>query len=99
MSWRRKTKRSRFAATRRYPWMFRNATVPFRSSPQVLLTSAFPHDEYGVSDEEEQAMQEHQVRSVVERYFHCVNSDDWEGLRELWHPECVTTPVDGPQRH
>lgn len=44
-------------------------------------------------------MQEHEVRSVVQRYFHCVNSDDWDGLRELWHPECVTTPVDGSQRH
>ena len=43
-------------------------------------------------------MQEHEVRAVVERYFDCVNSDDWEGLRALWHPQCVSTPVDGPQR-
>ena len=44
-------------------------------------------------------MLENDVRAVVQRYFDCVNSDDWDGLRELWHPECVTTPVDGPQRH
>jgi ketosteroid isomerase-like protein len=44
-------------------------------------------------------MQEHEVRDVVLRYFDCVNNDRWAELRELWHPECVTTPVDGPKRH
>lgn len=42
-------------------------------------------------------MQEHEVRDVVKRYFDCVNTDDWGPFRELWHPDCVTTPVEGPQ--
>ena len=44
-------------------------------------------------------MQEHEVRDVVQRYFDCVNNDTWDAFRELWHPDCVTTPVEGPQRH
>jgi ketosteroid isomerase-like protein len=48
---------------------------------------------------EEPSMLENEVRDVVHRYFDCVNNDKWEEFRELWHPECVTTPVDGPQRH
>jgi ketosteroid isomerase-like protein len=44
-------------------------------------------------------MQEHEVRAVVERYFDSVNNDKWDALRELWHPACTTTAVDGEQRH
>lgn len=44
-------------------------------------------------------MQEQDVRDVVTRYFDFVNNDKWDALRELWHPDCVTTPVEGPQRH
>ena len=44
-------------------------------------------------------MQEHEVRDVVQRYFDCVNNDKWDAFRELWHPQCTTTPVEGPQRH
>lgn len=43
-------------------------------------------------------MQEHEVREVVRRYFECVNQDRWEEFRQLWHPDCVTVPVEGPQR-
>jgi ketosteroid isomerase-like protein len=42
-------------------------------------------------------MQEHEVRDIVTTYFDCVNNDKWEALRDLWHPECVTTPLEGPQ--
>ena len=44
-------------------------------------------------------MQEHEVRAVITRYFDCVNNDRWDEFRELWHPDCTTTPVDGEQRH
>jgi ketosteroid isomerase-like protein len=44
-------------------------------------------------------MQEHQVRDVVQRYFDCVNNDEWGAFRKLWHPECETTAVDGVRRH
>jgi ketosteroid isomerase-like protein len=44
-------------------------------------------------------VREAEVRDVVRRYFDYVNTDQWDAFRELWHPECVTTPVEGPQRH
>src|SRR5438067_1100585 len=44
-------------------------------------------------------MHENDVREVIRRYFDCVNNDRCEEFRELWHPDCVTTPVDGPDRH
>jgi ketosteroid isomerase-like protein len=27
------------------------------------------------------------VREVVERYFACLNAEDWAGMRELWHDD------------
>jgi ketosteroid isomerase-like protein len=44
-------------------------------------------------------VREDDVRDVVRRYFDCVNTDQWDAFRELWHPDCITTPVEGPQRH
>ena len=32
-------------------------------------------------------MQEHDVRDVVARYFDYVNTDKWDALRDLWHPD------------
>jgi ketosteroid isomerase-like protein len=26
-------------------------------------------------------------RAVIERYFHCINHEDWDGLAELWHDD------------
>ena len=27
------------------------------------------------------------MRAVVARYFHCLDTEDWEGMREIWHED------------
>jgi ketosteroid isomerase-like protein len=36
--------------------------------------------------------------AVVHRYFECLNTEDWAGLRELWHPDAELQAVGARPR-
>ena len=44
-------------------------------------------------------MEEHEPRRIAERYFACLNADDWDGMRELWHPDGEWKAPGTPRRH
>jgi ketosteroid isomerase-like protein len=39
------------------------------------------------------------VPRAVQRYFECINGEDWDGLREILAPDVELRPVGVPPRH
>ncbi len=37
-------------------------------------------------------------RTLVERYFECANTEDWDGMRELWHDDAEFVAVGARPR-
>jgi ketosteroid isomerase-like protein len=38
------------------------------------------------------------MRATVLRYFECLNTEDWIGMREIWHEECSLRAVGARPR-
>jgi ketosteroid isomerase-like protein len=44
-------------------------------------------------------MSDEATRELVLRYFACINSEDWAGLREVWHEQIEIRAVGARPRH
>ena len=44
-------------------------------------------------------MAEDRLLSVVRRYFECINAEEWDALKELWHDDATFSPVGAAPRH
>ena len=44
-------------------------------------------------------MPDDRLLSVVHRYFECINAEDWDALKDLWHDDATFAPVGAAPRH